>query len=584
MLRDIILKNDPKLFLEVFQIARELIPVDWLGIPGIRRLFSNVDVPLPGISNRLMRSIGFGYKSETLIEAVLRLIAQKLTDSPLEELNGLQRVLRCCFLNSTPIRGLDHWENPLTDFLLHASPELINLFFVQISSMIRNGILSREIRLDIFNRMIQVDFIDEAMSNNRISVLKGLKKLGYDLSSLRGSSIHCLAGSATIATAAFLLEEGTNINAEDQMNRKVTWYIIHNIHCISNDLLNFSESDSSCNRFMLDNINKILFVLQNGAEMTEDEAKKLDAAVALFSGKIYKNKQKYTEIPMEKLQYLRGIVKEKLGNPQQASYHFIDAATQGHKAASLKMAEYSLSIKKEEDALIWYQQAINNSAAPKSTLLHLIGLEKMIQLAHGISFRKTEASVNVLREYAIIMRELRDVDYSQQTISIDGLLQLAHLAIEEDASPEYYKFALKLTCAAFDKAISEDKTCLALVQQDIQHVMNNVLYQLPEEEAKHYAGIHFMPSPSECGIAHYYRLCLELAQVNLDMSLLNENCQQQAKYWVEMATILGHKDQAVFSENLRESIDKELHNIASVIPDLVEEKSRNLTQVARLGF
>ena len=602
LLRDVILSDDPQLIFEVIQIARELIAENRLSAHAVLDLFS-VDVPLPGISNRFMRFMGYGYTAETLIETVVKIIAQKQNSSTLEELNELQRILACVFFHSAErTLNLDRY---LRDFLLYASPELVNLFFVHLNSAIEKGILARETCLGVFNTMIQSDFIiNKAVKNNRISVLKGLKTLGYDLSSER-SSIHLLAGSATIATASFLLEEGADINAKNRNNHTALWYIIQNIHDMSevidsdfsfiheydylyndSDLLNFYNKDSLVfqKRFLLDNTIKALFLLERGAEMTIEEAKKLDAALSLFYRNIHKNKQKYREIPLGKLQYLRGLVKEKLGKSQQASYHFIDAATLGHKSAALKLAEYYLSIKKEEDALIWYQQAINNSAAPKPTLFHLIGLEKMIQLAHGISLRKTETTVDLQREYAVIMRELGKVDYSQQTIAIDGLLQLAHLAVEESASTEHHQFALKLTCAAYDKAINEDKSRLIQVQHDIQHVMNSVLSQLREEEAKHYAGIRFMPTPSERGIAHYYRLCLELAQINLDLNLLNEDSQQRTHYWVEMAAILGHKDQAIFSENLRESIDKELRNIAGIMPDLIEERSRDRGQVMRLGF
>ena len=263
-----------------------------------------------------------------------------------------------------------------------------------------------------------------------------------------------------------------------------------------------------------------------------------------------------------------------MGNMQQASYHLMEAATQGHEAAALKLAEYYLSTKNEEDALIWYQQSINNSAAPKPTLLHLIGLEKMIQLAHGISLRKTETSADLKKEYSLILGELKNVDYSQQTISIDGLLQLAHLAIEHDASPEQYKFALKLACTGYNKARSEDRSRLAQAQQDIQHVMSMVLYKLPEEEAKHHNGVCFMPFPSDCGVAHSYRLCLELAQLNLDLKLLNGDAEQRALYWVEIATILTDKDPSIFSENLQETIEKELRDITSLLPDVISEIPR----------
>ena len=263
-----------------------------------------------------------------------------------------------------------------------------------------------------------------------------------------------------------------------------------------------------------------------------------------------------------------------MGQAQQASYHFIDAATQGDKTSALKLAEYYLLTKKEEDALIWYQQAIHSSEEPKPTLLQLAGIEKIIQLAHGISLRKTETSQDLRKDYAFILRELKSVDYSQKTISIDGLLQLAHLAIEHEDSFTQHKLALQLTCAAYDKARSEEKPrFLQTAQQDIQHVMSRVLDKLSPAEEKYHANVNYKPLPSDWGIAHYYRLCLELAKHNLDLN--REDSQQRALYWVEMAAILGHKDISYFSENLQEKIKTELSNITSVTPCFDDDTSQD---------
>lgn len=595
LLHDIILSDHPRLFFKVLEIGRELIAANRMPPDTLSELFM-AEIPMSGIFNRLMSS---RTRSETLIETVLKVMAKKPAGTPDRELKDLQRILISCFSRSAP-----HIGN-LRYFLLYSSPELVTLFFAQLKAAIRNGTLPIDRCDHIFNSMITNGSLQQAVNYNRMSVLNGLKTLGYNLNFLASSSIHTLAGSMTIATAEFLLEPGVDINTLDRDGYTTLWHIIQNIKNMSrvigtdymysshysddwryhfSDVLFHRSSFTFRKRFVSDNISKALFVLDRGAAMTEDEAKQLDAALSVFAGKSYKNKEKYHGVPFSKLQYLRGLVKEKMGNMQQASYHLIEAATQGHEAAALKLAEYYLSTKNEEDALIWYQQSINNSAAPKPTLLHLIGLEKMIQLAHGISLRKTETSAVLKKEYSLILRELKNVDYSQQTISIDGLLQLAHLAIEHDASPEQYKFALKLACAGYNKARSEDKSRLAQAQQDIQHVINMALYKLPEEEAKHYAGINFMPYPSDCGLAHYYRLCLELAQVNFNLKLLNEDYRPRAQYWYEIASILSNKPALSFSENLEEAIEKELHDITSIVPDLIEDRSRDLGQVPILGF
>ena len=123
-----------------------------------------------------------------------------------------------------------------------------------------------------------------------------------------------------------------NINARNRSGRTTIWYIIKNIEDMSriigtdytyrnhrhDELYNFHDllfdsydSFSSRKSFVSDNINKALFALDHGAAMTEDEAKQLDAALSVFAGKAYKNKEKYHGIPFAKLQYLRGWLRKK---------------------------------------------------------------------------------------------------------------------------------------------------------------------------------------------------------------------------------------------------------------------------------
>ena len=267
LLREVILNKHPQVFLEVMRIAIELIAQDRLSVDRIAPLFS-VDIPLPGIFHRLMGD----YKYETLIETAVKVIAQRRENKP-EEVKWQREMLASCFFNSARAN-----RSVLANFLIYSSAELVTLFFTELNAVRESGIFDQATYDGVFNAMIHSNFFHDAVKNNRISVLNGLKSMGYNLSS-RSSSIHNLAGSAAISTVNFLLEEGVNINAVDQHSRTTIWYVIDNIHnmspIIGRDLIFFYRYDQFCNsydlidriksfrsekRFMSDNINKAIFL------------------------------------------------------------------------------------------------------------------------------------------------------------------------------------------------------------------------------------------------------------------------------------------------------------------------------------
>lgn len=209
LLHEIIVSDHPQLFFKILEIGRELIAANQMPADRLSRLFT-AEIPPSGIFNRLISS---RTRSETLIETVLKVMSRKPAGTPDRELKDLQRILISCFFRSAPP------SDKLSYFLLHSSPELVTLFFAQLKVAIINGTLPR-VRCDhIFNSMMANDSLQEAVNYNRISVLKGLKTLNYNLNFLASSSIHTLAGSATIATAEFLLEQGGDINTGIAMAR-----------------------------------------------------------------------------------------------------------------------------------------------------------------------------------------------------------------------------------------------------------------------------------------------------------------------------------------------------------------------------
>jgi len=293
LLYDIILSNDPALFMDVNTLLLQMLEDGRLNRDRLPNYFM-VSI----VKNDIFSRITHICRSEPLIETILKVTMSKGEKISDEEKRIFKRILAICVKN-----GMGR-STPLKYFLENATPLFIQAFFSQLNDIMTSNPLDREEIYQLFLRMSRGGLLFHSAKHNHIAVLKGLKSVNIPLDTKMGggidqlSAMHALAGSATIDTAKFLLTQGIDINIRDGSNCTPLAYIFEFIDLISlqiiyNSRFNLIDYEyeldtehSALRRFMKDikenklptsgtalnklfqsSVDKAIFALEHGAEV-----------------------------------------------------------------------------------------------------------------------------------------------------------------------------------------------------------------------------------------------------------------------------------------------------------------------------